>query len=239
MKRKAKSKNKGSRKRGKFSGSMAVQRMMVPTEMKRLLELKAVDRAAIVNNFNTTGTVNLLNGLATGANSYNRIGRAITMKSVLIRGRVYQFQAGTTPANDFLRLALVYDKQTDGAAPTWANVFSSVDNTGAVATDAFAPVNLDNSDRFIVLRDQFWKVDAPGGSTTVQNSQVASDFKEFSFKWFVKLADLPAIYTATASTGTVSDVQSGGLFVISHGLSGAADAQYLAQFTSRVRFTDG
>lgn len=240
MKRKVKSsKNKGARKRGKFSGSMAVQRMMVPTEMKRMLELKAVDLDAATNNFDTTGTVTLLNGLLVGANSYNRIGRAVTMKSVLVRGLVRQYQVGATPAWDFLRLALVYDKQSDGAAPTWSNVFSSVTKAGAVNGDAFSPVNLDNADRFVVLRDQQWKVDPPGGSTSVQNAQVSTDFKEFSFKWFVKLADLPAVYTATASTGNVSDIQSGGLFILSYGINSNANSQYLAEYTSRVRFTDG
>lgn len=212
---------------------------LVPKAGRALLDVKNVDVLAGGLAFNNTTSVTTLNALSTGANSYNRIGRKINLRSLQIRGYIYQNQAGAAPAPDVLRWALVYDKQTDGTAPTWAQVFTSIDKGAATDTSTMAFRNLDNADRFIVLAEEFYKVDCPAGA--IANNQPAHVASEANAKWFysrfIKLKNIPTQFTA-ASTGTVSDIQTGGLFFMTASDLSAANAQYATKFTTRIRYCD-
>jgi len=205
--------------------------------LSRNPETKLVDVPLTNLIFDTTATrVSVLNSTSQGAAETNRIGRKILMKSVAIRAIVDQYRVGTTPANDYLRMALVYDRQPNGAAPVFADVFQDVDAGGSATTTSMSNLNISNADRFRVLRDWFWKVDVPGGTTLVQNAQVSTDFKPFSIKEFVKLG-LQTHYNAV-NGGTVADITSGALLLLTQGFSSAANSQYRARFVARIRFTD-
>lgn len=107
-------------------------------------EKKTIDRT--VNSFpaDTTGTVNLLNGVATGTDFTERIGRKILIKSIYIQGIV---QTLDTVSNNCLnRLIVVLDKQPNGAAPAINDVLVSSNST--------EQLNLNNRDRFRILADK-------------------------------------------------------------------------------------
>lgn len=205
-------------------------------------ELKAVDVFRASMAFNTTGTVTLLNGLIPGTNQWNRIGRRVNLKSVLIIGDVNETQTPTTPALfDHMRLILVYDKQSNGVAPTFANVIALNDNAGNSETSAQGMLNLSNSDRFRILRDWHWKLgaDSTTGSTTttLPDKEISIQHSPHQFKAFVNLKGLDTHFN-TGTAGTVADITTGGLFLLSFGLNAAADDRCSVTFNSRLRFFD-
>ena len=53
----------------------------------------------------------------------------------------------------YARLLVVYDKQPNGALPTYATVMQTRDNAGAASNTAFSDPNFDNKERFTILRD--------------------------------------------------------------------------------------
>lgn len=223
---------------GKFSMKKRKTAFMSVVSTVKSPEIKLVDVPLTSQNFDTNGNrVTVLNSTSQGTAETNRIGRKILMKSVMIRLFVDQFQAGTTPANDYLRCALVYDRQPNAAAAVFSDVFQDVDAAGAATTTSMSNVNISNADRFHVLRDWFWKVDVPGGTSAGnQPSQVATDFKPFSVKSFVKLG-LLTHYNAV-NGGTVADITSGALLLLTAGFNSSANCQYRLRFVARTRFTD-
>lgn len=232
-------KRKKTKKMPKFAKRSKLNTFLnkaVPYESKTAVEKKAVDLARFNYGLNTTTSVVLLNGLTIGANAYQRIGRKVLNKSIHVRGDVSWFQAGSA-ATDFMRILLVYDKQSDGAAPTFAQVIQSVAAGGGTASGAAEFFNLDNVDRFVVLRDFKYKVDTGGaGSTLVQTGGAQTECK-----WIIDehvKADLPTIYSATSNAGTVADILSGGIFLLGSGLLTAANASYQYNVSTRVRFVD-
>jgi len=108
------------------------------------------------NNLAITGTgsnstIFALNTIAEGTTRSTRIGRRIRMRSVYL-----QFLFGNPVANvdpgAFIRVILLWDKQTNGAEPSWTNVLD-LPGTGNPSVELMAPNNLNNSKRFDTLLD--------------------------------------------------------------------------------------
>ena len=88
-------------------------------------------------------TITLLNGVAQGATEVTRVGRKITMTKITMNWNAMMPSAAVGGGS--LRFKVVYDKQTNGAAPSILSVFT-VDNF-------YSHNNLANADRFITLFD--------------------------------------------------------------------------------------
>lgn len=97
---------------------------------------------------NTGGAIN---ATVFGYNSYNRIGRKITMKSLAIRGlfTLTDDTAGPVKA----RLVVVYDQNSKTTAPAWGDIFQSTDPTGVTSSDIDSGKNISNRNRFKILFD--------------------------------------------------------------------------------------
>ena len=85
-------------------------------------------------------TITPINLIAQGTTAQQHIGRKAVMTSVLVRSWL-TLTAGQYP----VRMVLVYDKETNGVAPIATDIFT--------VNDSMSPMNLANSDRFIVVAD--------------------------------------------------------------------------------------
>lgn len=182
-------------------------------------ETKYVDVATNITNLNSSTTnVILLSTIAQGAGQTQRIGRKAWLKSIQIKGRIY---SSTTTTISGVRWALVYDAQTNKAAPVWTDIFD---------TAAYDTMKRDdNKNRFFILRDNIGQV--IGNSTTPATGQ-----ESFVIDCFVKI-DKP-IEFASVGTGAIADTVSGGLFLVSIGEIAAGTAAAFMEFTSRLRFKE-
>lgn len=116
-------------------------------------EFKSVD-TVLSQPIDQTGAVTLVNGIARGDEINERNGRELTMRSIQFNARAYA-TAGTG-ADQVGRVLIVYDRQTNAAALTGAQVLSTFDTN--------APRNLENRRRFKILKDWRFPINAAGES---------------------------------------------------------------------------
>jgi len=162
----------------------------------------------------TSCTPFLLNGVSQGVTPTTRVGRRLTMRSLYIRW--FLQLASTTTGGSPVRMLVVYDKQTNGAAPAVTDI---------VLTDELtSPMNLSNSKRFMALCDQTWECIGTGGPQSLVFSKFIKMNKTMEFN--------------NGNAGTVADITSGSIYVLCWSGNGLAVTQPLSVFYSRIRFQD-
>ena len=195
-------------------------------------EKKVIDINTTSFAVETTGTqLQLLNGCAPGSQNFNRIGRKITMKSLQIRGRV-QFK-DTTGGPTQVRMIVVYDKQPNGAAPTFANIISSQNIAGTIDSLISCFPNLDNRDRFEIIRDRMYE---SGVIQDTATQAYAAGMPLCTISEFIPLGARDTQFNA-GTAGTIGDITSGSLYVFF--ISNQANANGVDVLCAfRTRFTD-
>lgn len=200
-------------------------------------ETKSVDHPLLVLGCDATGAVQPINLIRTGSTFTNRIGRKISLKSLYLNG-YFEEQSSANTSAGWCRVVVVYDKQTNGVAPTWANVFANYDQATAQTTDANAGVNLDYRDRFIILMDE--RIYLPIGTTPAAgtlNPVPSPSCNEFKIKRFIPLKLMETQYKADSSPAVIGDIATGGLHIMTYGIN-AAGFSYNANINARLRFED-
>lgn len=169
----------------------------------------------------TTASLFLLNGCDDGATATTRVGRRITMTSIYIKwaGSFAATTAGSSP----LRLAVVYDKQSNAAAPTATDVFQ-VDQ---ISTQ----LNLSNSRRFKVLIDEV--VEELG--TQGPQSWFRTIYRDFTAGG--RKQGLNVEFN-TASTANVDSITSGSIYAFIWQNGNIITASPTQALYSRIRFSD-
>lgn len=179
-------------------------------------ELKdsTVTGATTLTTFNTSaGQLALLNGLVRGANATERVGRQIKMRSIYLR--YVASIAPNTSGGSPVRVMIVYDKQANAVAPAALDILT-VDNV-------YSPNQLSNSRRFVTLLDRVLNIGVGNPSASIE---------------FYKKIALDTQFNAVGNTGTITDIQSGSLYLFVWGSAGIQTASLVGGWTSRVRFED-
>lgn len=172
------------------------------------LEKKVIDINSTGYAVENTGTqLQLLNGCVAGSQNFNRIGRKINLKSLQIHGSIYQ--ADTTSQFTKCRLLIVFDKQSNGAAPTFADIITSQNIAGTTSSTVNDMVNLNNRDRFEIIRDLMYTVD---GISDVATQSYSGGTTIVPVDLYIKLGNRETVYNA-GTAGTVGDIQSGALYM--------------------------
>jgi len=160
-----------------------------------------------------------LNACSNGTGSNGRIGNTIKMLSLQVKANsIFSATLGSSPGPSCVRYVIVYDKQSNAAAPSRSDVFAD----GVLWN---SPININNRDRFIILADVLGQQDASVGQYNVATE-------------IFRKMDLNAIFppsgTAYPNTGGLS------LWVAANGdWNDATSAHFPAvQIYSRLRFTD-
>lgn len=165
-----------------------------------------------------TGSVTLLNGVATGTDITNRIGRKIAMKSLLFR---MDLQLTTSSVlGDIIRVLVVYDCQTNAVAPAVTDIIVGAYNS---------PMNLSNRDRFKILLDKHVTL---GGADFTGAVVAGGDPVPKIIKVFKKM-NLEVIFGGTAAT--VGSIQTGAIWLC---LISQGNAITTSTLYTRVRFED-
>lgn len=187
-------------------------------------EVKALD-TPIQMGFTTAGTVTCLNEIQAGSSFYNRIGRRIEIQSAQLNLSLKP--VGTNVSDyyepDFLRIMLVYDSQTNGAIPALADILQSVDQTGAALTSrAYSLLNLNNRDRFTVIRDI--KLTAPSYSTNaagepqITGTADQQNWKQVIDDYTTKCKGCLTQYKADSNPAVIGDISTGALYLVTTGI---------------------
>jgi len=166
--------------------------------------------------FDTTGTLALLNGLERGDDDGARIGRKCILKSLELRG-VAKATVDTGLAQA-IRVIVVYDSQTNAAAPGIMDILNTA--------DAVSLRNMNGSTRFKVLVDWYGVVgDATG------DERVPAFFHEY------RKFSLPMQFN-NGDAGTVADIVLGSMYMVTLGELAAGATAAAGTIRTRVRYTD-
>lgn len=204
-------------------------------------ELKCIDAAKFTTAFRTPGAgtsiAGPINAIGNGPEIYQRVGRKVYMKSVQIKGFI---QNAATSIQDVGRLFLIYDTQSNGAFPTVADVISDLNNS-APATAGTSMVNLNNRQRFNILRDHLITFPAVTNTAGVlTNGPSFNDTGKYQYEidWFIYLRGREAVYNQLAPMGgpDITQIASGSLFLMF--VSTQQDASYNFIGQTRLRYYD-
>lgn len=192
---------------------------------KNAVEWKNIDVGTAVTTVgggSEWSILTFLNPVPQGTNSSQRIGRKLAMNRLHFRWVKSQtVPAAATDVGQYypIRLLLVYDRSPQGALPLITDILS---NAGFESH-----VNLDNSDRFIILRDMI-----------VQEEQQFSA-QLHSGKISLKFPQGLLCQWDNVAGGTIADITAGAIYFAyaMTGLPGATKAISVA-FNSRIRYSD-
>jgi hypothetical protein len=193
----------------------------------------------LLKQISTTATFDLLNGVQEGASFYNRVGRKTSAKSVHITGQVLSTSLGVG-VSDYCRIMLIYDRQPNGNFPSIGDILQDVDNQGNTVSSSYSKMNLSNTERFAILRDQrFQSVNnAPGIADNINMAELipyASD--QAKINWFVPLKGLETHFKASTNPAAIGDVATGALYLVTCGATALGSNGYALLYNSRFRFT--
>lgn len=205
----------------------------------------AIYRTALKTNDTVINTSTLTNGataiyhlsgIESGANEFTRSGQKLIYKSIYIRSQCIRTAPATGPTHTIipysLRFMLIYDKQTNGAAPVGTDILQQFNPITGITNSSRTidqPMNLQNRDRFIVLRDK----------TIANNGTVEKPAFRYDL---YKKCNLKTVYSSSDTTGAISAVRSGAILLLVHLITaqGALDSQVAMQFQmySRLKFIE-
>lgn len=189
----------------------------------RNAELKFFDTATsfLIDSTGEVPATGQLNLIPQGVTESTRVGRKCVLKSIQARWNLVLVPAASATSAVAYAIYVVLDKQANGAAASYADVF-----TGNQATEGLH--NLSNSQRFVVLK-KFVGVMQPGaGATTAYNNAI----KHIEF---YKKCNIPIEFSAT--TGAITELRSNNVFLLAGSIYG--DDLITVTGNVRVRFSDG
>jgi len=180
-------------------------------------ELKFCDNTistAITFNSAAFSAAQLLLTIAQGTDASGRIGRKITVKSLLFR---FAIKLGTTSTFGApVRILIVYDRQANATAPAITDVLT--------VDDFFSPNNLSNRDRFVTIFDNITDPISAGS-----NAQVADVL--------YKRLNLEVMYNA-GTDATIGSISSGSIYLFVAQAGSLLTANGNINARCRIRYTD-
>lgn len=206
-------------------------------------EVKQIDTSSsqrFTNSYtsSTPGAVGnpiLLNWMSQGSSATQHVGRKAVLKSLLFRWQVVPEVILSTQVPDFayLRILIVYDRQSNGVYPTSADILNGATAYTAGATVAYTgnslplePMNLNNRDRFKVLLDKKMKWNRYDNST-------------WTGEKYIKLKSREMIFQASSGSTAIGDITTGAIHCLPIvDITPATNANWTLRFSSRVRFVD-
>jgi len=155
-----------------------------------------------------------------GVTESTRVGRKCVIKSIYMKGHATFAPAAAATGFTVVRLWLIMDKQCNGAAAAFTDIFTSQDVAVALR-------NLSNSSRFVILKAWVWTFNSPAGVTTAYDSVT----KPYAF---IKRCNIPLEFSST--TGAITELKSNNIFLA----AGADNGDNLVTLhgITRVRFSD-
>lgn len=192
---------------------------------------------------NQSGSFTLLHVPKVGTDFTSRVGRKTCAKSLYIRGVVgleNVFAEAGASANfssgQQMRMIIFVDWQPNGAQPALGDVLKIT-----TASNATQMLNLNNRDRFHIIKDKVWYFDPMTASAGALNRTGAS------VKVYKKI-NIETTFNGNNATGqngadtqgAIGDITTGAIYMLWVGQHASSANPVVGQFrgTTRVRFID-
>jgi len=190
-----------------------------------------------------------LNATQEGVGLWNRVGRRIRMKSIQIKGHVVPIVPDGTkyPSPSTCRIILFYDRQPNKALPDLNDVLLSYNSAGGATTTAFSGLNMNNRDRFLMLRDSQMELPPAVGTASDTSGAIFSSCDSLAgnpqgsrnINWFVKLKGSVTHYLATANPATIGEITEGSLILgVFDEVGDVAHPAWTFEYQARLKFLE-
>lgn len=198
-------------------------------------ERKFLDVTIADNSISATGDIQnsgTLIVIPQGAGESQRVGRKVVIRKIMFRGEATLNEyAGTTEADasaaNRVRIIFYVDKQCNGAAATAGDILA----TATPVSNGFN--NLNNRDRFLILKDKFIDLNPMAlakGTTNYVRPRVNKSM------FFARSCELPIEYSST--TGAITEIRSNNIGCLIIADSAATGFACAVTGTVRFRYTD-
>lgn len=217
-----------------------IPRLMRPSAVeKKVLFTGTIDPINGYFALNSTGSIYAMNLAQVGSSMFNRIGRRIMMKSVRLRFQIQPILGiARTSFTDLGKIALVYDKQTNGAYPGLADVYQDTDQSGANTSTTLSGLNMNNRDRFITIMEKC--ITLAGGTIAVSGiitNPMPQDQTIMYFDEYRKL-NLTTHFRSDSNPAVIGDISNGALYLISFAQLVAGAEIYQINWNCRLKYID-
>jgi len=216
-------------------------------------EVKRVDADIEVGTgmgYSDSGNLTNVSFCAVGTDNFNRIGRTIKWRHLMIKGHIeinetrspalpYQYPPGVA------RSLVVYDRQVNGTLPVISDILQNVDVSGSPNLNTGTFKNWNQVGRFLVLRDRvnslpgFTISDFGAGQYSITNITPITDQTQSTlFDEFIDVSHLNAEFIGTS--GLTGSFNGGAFYMVFLGDPGWGlnNGAYLFTGTIRLTYTD-
>ena len=161
-----------------------------------------------------------------GTTKNSRIGNKCTVTNINVHGVLIQTgQAANSVLGDKVRWIVFVDRQANGAVPV---AISDLIQTMPGATTNFNSFrNMDNVDRFVILKDKTYTLNPPTQNAALGSCQTLREIK------MNKKCNIPLEFSST--TGAITEIRSNNILCL---FINAADNLTNFAFTVRVKYSD-
>lgn len=177
------------------------------------METKAVDQA-VNQRFDSTGTVTPICIPVVGGAAYQRLGRFIQCKGLVVNCAVIPAGSATASINpDVGRVLVVADRGPFGVAASVSDILQDINNAGGVGSTPWSGGNLNNDDRFSVLLDE--EISLPGAVGTTGGPPTIYPWDQSQrmiVRKYIPIENLEMMFKASA--GTIADITANAIYVV-------------------------
>lgn len=184
-------------------------------------ELKFFD-TSINTSIDSTGEVlagGQINLVPQGTTESTRIGRKINIRAVDIKG--YVAGNGITTTAEIMQICLILDKQCNGAAAGYTDVFTTND------INSFR--NMAYSERFQVLKT--WRMAINPMVPIIAGTSFLPPYRNFTYH---KNCSIPVEFSST--TGAITEIKTNNLFIV--GIASGGDDTANLTAIVRIKYSD-
>lgn len=150
-----------------------------------------------------------------GSHLWNRIGNRLSVKRIEFKAMISPSRTNSSAfVQDDCRVAIVYDKQPNGAVAVMYDVFQQFDNTGAISSGCRTPLNPFNVDRFVVLMDRYLVLPFVGvGGVSGLDLNLITDLQNLAFDVDLEGLDFDVVLGG-GTDGNLNNVRTGQFLLV-------------------------
>lgn len=208
------------------------------------MALKSVD-ALSTGAVQSTTTPQVLIVPLLGSAFFNRLSNRTRAVSLSLTGRIIPTKTNAAAfGSSYMRILIYYDRQSNGANPSQADVLTDTIAAGtAAAVIPESNLNINNRDRFMVLRDRKVLLPAvgalgvsPGG---LEEVTCLNDIGKggLAYQEFIKLKGLESLYNST-NGGTIGDISAGAFGILVFNADNSGSPAWAFTVQTRFKFLD-
>lgn len=162
-----------------------------------------------------------------GTTKNTRIGNKCTVTNINVHGYVnLATQAANAVVGDKVRWIVFVDRQANGAVP--AAISDLIQTMPGASTDVHSFRNMDNVDRFVILKDKSYTMNQGTQSGALGSAGVIREIK------MNKKCNIPLEFSST--TGAITEIRSNNIMCLFINTSGNNNSGFA--MTTRVKYSD-